>query len=471
MPNPSPPGVRQPGRRGRARGAADRPPPARARRSTATRRAGDPDPRRRRLPRPGGRGRDAQPVAACAGYRTGGTIHLIANNQLGFTTDPTRRAARRSTPATWPRASRSRSSTSTPTTPRPASPRCAWRWLPRAVRQGLPDRPRRLPPLGPQRGRRAALHAAADVRAGRAAPDRARRCTPQQLVEPSVVLGEAEVDDDAQAHHRRRSQARPQAGPRRRRSRARPGAAAAQPRPPRSDAGDAPCAERAARAERGSCCRCPTASRRNPKLERSSAAPARRRSTPTAAIDWGHAEALAFASLLADGVADPADRPGRRARHLQPAPPVLHDAETGDALHAARSTCPRRGPRSRSTTARSPRTRCSGFEYGYSDRTRPDVLVLWEAQFGDFVNGAQVIIDQFIAAGRAKWGQRSRAGAAAAARLRGPGPGALQRAPGALPAAGGRGQHARRQLHHRRAVLPPAAPPGRCCAATRARWW
>ena len=50
---------------------------------------------------------------------------------------------------------------------------------------------------------------------------------------------------------------------------------------------------------------------------------------------------------------------------------------------------------------------CIGFEYGYSTQ-QPDALVLWEAQYGDFFNGAEIIVDQFIAAGQAKWGQTSR---------------------------------------------------------------
>ena len=122
------------------------------------------------------------------------------------------------------------------------------------------------------------------------------------------------------------------------------------------------------------------------------------------ALDWAHAETLAFGTLLSEGVpvrltGQDSERGTFSQRHL-----VLHDVETGDVFT----------PLSRVGTARfevynSPLTETAtiGFEYGYSVAAERD-LVLWEAQFGDFVNVAQVMIDQFIAAGRAKWDQHSR---------------------------------------------------------------
>src|SRR5205807_7478784 len=121
-------------------------------------------------------------------------------------------------------------------------------------------------------------------------------------------------------------------------------------------------------------------------------------------IDWGQAEALAFASILADSIpiritGQDVERGTFSHRHA-----VLHDQHNESYI-----------PLQHLSTARasfsiynSPLSEAAplGFEYGYSVQA-PTTLVLWEAQFGDFANAAQVIIDQFIASGRAKWKQKS----------------------------------------------------------------
>ena len=119
-----------------------------------------------------------------------------------------------------------------------------------------------------------------------------------------------------------------------------------------------------------------------------------------------HGEALAFASLLTEGIpirltGQDAERGTFSQRHL-----VLHDPKTGQE-HCPIQHLP--GALAPMELHNSPLSEmgCLGFEYGYSQEA-PETLVLWEAQFGDFANGAQVIIDQFIVSGLAKWGQTSR---------------------------------------------------------------
>jgi 2-oxoglutarate dehydrogenase E1 component len=127
---------------------------------------------------------------------------------------------------------------------------------------------------------------------------------------------------------------------------------------------------------------------------------------PAGGIVWAHAEALAFASLLTEGIpirltGQDAERGTFSQRHL-----VLHDPKTGQE-HCAMQHLP--GALAPMELHNSPLSELAplGFEYGYSQEG-PETLVLWEAQFGDFANGAQVVIDQFIVSGLAKWGQTSR---------------------------------------------------------------
>jgi 2-oxoglutarate dehydrogenase E1 component len=140
----------------------------------------------------------------------------------------------------------------------------------------------------------------------------------------------------------------------------------------------------------------------HPKLDR---ALQRRRvafDRPDAPVDWAHAESLALAAVLCDGI--PVRLTGQDAirgtfsqRHLS-----FFDARTGKpftplaALPTARASFEVQNSPLSETAA-------LGFEYGYSVQA-PEALVLWEAQYGDFINGAQVIVDEFVVSGQAKWG-------------------------------------------------------------------
>ena len=141
----------------------------------------------------------------------------------------------------------------------------------------------------------------------------------------------------------------------------------------------------------------------NPKLRRQLDR-SRSRFTEESSLDWAHAETLALGSLIRDGVpirfsGQDAQRGTFSHRHL-----VFHDPETGSS-HAPLAAMG--GARFEIHNSPLSETAVLGFEYGYSVGADRD-LVIWEAQFGDFANVAQPIIDQFVVSGQAKWGQLSR---------------------------------------------------------------
>ena len=121
-------------------------------------------------------------------------------------------------------------------------------------------------------------------------------------------------------------------------------------------------------------------------------------------IDWATAEELALASILGDGVSirltgEDVERGTFSHRHA-----VFHDATTGK-VHVPLQSMPQ--ARAAFEIHNSPLTENAvvGFEYGYNIQ-EPSRLVIWEAQYGDFINGAQVMIDEFIVSARGKWGLR-----------------------------------------------------------------
>ncbi len=124
---------------------------------------------------------------------------------------------------------------------------------------------------------------------------------------------------------------------------------------------------------------------------------------PDSELDWAYAETLAFGTILDEGVpirmtGQDSQRGTFSQRHL-----VLHDHESGEEFVPLGGVG---GARFEIYNSPLTETAVLGFEYGYS--VAVDDLVLWEAQFGDFVNVAQVMIDQFVSSGRSKWSQESR---------------------------------------------------------------
>ncbi len=122
-------------------------------------------------------------------------------------------------------------------------------------------------------------------------------------------------------------------------------------------------------------------------------------------IDWGFGELLALGSLLLEGTpVRMAGQDTRRGTFVQ-RHAVFHDRENGQEWLPLANLAENQG-RLWIYDSLLSEYATMGFEYGYSVE-RPDSLVLWEAQFGDFANGAQTVIDEFIASAEQKWGQRS----------------------------------------------------------------
>jgi 2-oxoglutarate dehydrogenase E1 component len=335
-----------------------------------------------------------------AGYTTGGTLHLIANNQVGFTTDPQDgRSTRYSSdlakgfdiPIVHVNADDPESAV--------AAIRLALAYRSRFGHDVVVDL------VGYRRHGHNEQDEAAYTQpllaAAIAAHPTVRELYGEALVEQGIVTAEqaAELESDVSTALKAAHEALKEtfgSAP----------ATAPEDRIPAGTAGEVVTAV-AADTLRGlneELLRTPDWFTPHPKLMKQ--LERRREAIEQGGIDWGQGEALAFASLLVDGIpiritGQDTERGTFSHRHA-----VLHDVHTGATFtplqhldEAAASFEIHNSPLSEYA--------CVGFEYGYS-AAAPEALVLWEAQFGDFANGAQIIIDQFISAGMSKWGETSR---------------------------------------------------------------
>jgi 2-oxoglutarate dehydrogenase E1 component len=145
----------------------------------------------------------------------------------------------------------------------------------------------------------------------------------------------------------------------------------------------------------------PDTFRLNDKVEKMVVKKRREASEAGGPYDWSHAEHMAFASLLESGT--PVRLSGQDVRRgtFSQRHCMLYDAETRERYSPLQHLAPNQAKFCVYNSLLS-EAAVLGFDYGYSLMT-PELLVCWEAQFGDFANGAQVIIDQFIASAESKW--------------------------------------------------------------------
>ena len=290
--------------------------------------------------------------------------------------------------------------------------------LPRQRRRPGGGRPRRrarvrVPPAVPagRRHRHDRATAAGATTKATSRATRSRSCTPRSRTTPSVAHALRRAAWCAtDADDRARSSTRVWADKKRRRCSAR--ATAARSAPARTK-------RRRRRRPRSTLAAMRTDELRSRRCTTSAPCPRVSRSTPSCMpllekrrgarceagdVDWAHRRGAGLRHAGAGRHPGAPERAGLRPRHLQPAP--CRASTTSEHRHAStcRSALSRRQAALRgATTACSPKRR-AGLRVRLRGRRSTDALVMWEAQFGDFVNGAQVIIDQFLAASRRRSG-------------------------------------------------------------------